>query len=94
MLERVLSETVMGELAFDTVAGAARALSEGISALDHKALDDSVEYYAVIEMLVYKRNEVIYSVGSVFGIKLSMSIVTRGFLFSIFVLPFILYFIC
>ena len=53
MLEVVLAEAVVLELALDPVARAAHAGALGVAALDHEAGDDPVEDEPVVEALVH-----------------------------------------
>ena len=46
------------------------AVSLGVTTLNHKVLNNSVESKTVVEATVYKRNEVIYCVGSRAVVKL------------------------
>ena len=45
----VIFDTVVFELSFDTLLGAAGSVAQRVTALDHKAADDAVESQAVIE---------------------------------------------
>ena len=59
-----------GKLALDILIGAARAVALGVAALDHKALNDTVEDQSVIEALGDQLFEVCYGNGCHVGTKL------------------------
>ncbi len=46
---QIVFETVLGKFTFDAVSGATHSVSVGTSALDHKAVDDTVEDQSVVE---------------------------------------------
>ena len=65
---QVVFETVLGELTLDAVSRATHTGSVRASALNHKAVDDTVEDQAVIKAFFYKADEVIYCVRGNFRI--------------------------
>ena len=69
---KVVGNAVHLELALDRVAGAADADTLRVAALDHEAADDAVEDNAVIEFVLYQRDEVIDRVGSYLGVELRL----------------------
>ena len=64
--------SVSAELAYDLFIRSAHSVTLGISALDHKAGDDSVEYESVIESLAYKLFKILYCNGGSLGIKVDL----------------------
>ena len=67
--ERVF-EPVLGKFAADAVAGAARAGTGGVAALNHEAADDAVEDQAVIEAFIDQADEVVDGLRGEVGIEL------------------------
>ena len=68
----VIFETVGGEFALDAVAGATHAVAVGAAALNHETGNDTMEDLVIIETLIDEGDEVVNSVGSEFGIELSL----------------------
>ena len=66
-----IGNAVGGKLALDLVGRAAHAGALGVTALDHKAVDDTVEDDAVIEILADKLLEVGHRDGGNVGVKLN-----------------------
>ena len=55
---QVILEAVCGKLAADLITGAAHAGAFRVTALNHKARDDTMEDRAVIKALLHQRNKV------------------------------------
>ena len=70
---QIVFEAVVGEFSADAVAGASGSHAVGISALQHKALDDAMENHTVIEALLNQGDEIVYGIGGDFGIKFRLS---------------------
>ena len=70
VVEQVVLEAVLGELALDGVAGTAHAGALGAAALDHKPRDAAMEDKTVIKPLLDEADEVVDAVGRHIGVKL------------------------
>ena len=69
----VLRKAVGGKFALDIVAGAARAIAVGISALNHEAVDYAVKGQTVVELFVIcKIDKVRHRFRGLFGIELQL----------------------
>ena len=66
MLE-IIIEAVMRKLALDMISGTAGTCTLGAAALEHEAINNSVEGQTVIKALIDKADKVIYSIGSLSG---------------------------
>ena len=53
-VRQIILETVVGELALDTVSRTTHSVAVRASALDHESLDHAVEDQSIIESLIYK----------------------------------------
>ena len=78
---QIIIETVLAEFSLYAVARAAHAGTLRISALDHKAGNDSVENEPVIKVMVYKADEVVDGVRSLVRIELHLdnAVVLHGY---------------
>ena len=85
--------TVCTEFALDVFLCAAHAIALGIAALDHKALDNSVENKAVVKALLYELFKILYGDGCCLGIKLELDhTAVLHFDYYHFFSPFVIYF--
>lgn len=67
---KVIGDAVLAEFSLDGIAWASHAVSVGAAALDHKAIDDSVENQTVVKTFLYQADKIIYCVWCDFWIKL------------------------
>ena len=75
---KVILHAVISELTLDFFAASACSVTLGVAALNHKALNDSVEGKAVIELIVYKLLKVFNGNGSKVIVKVSLDCAAFG----------------
>ena len=73
---QVVFETVLRELTLDAVSRATHTGSVRASALDHKAVDDTMEDQTIIKSFFYKTDKIVYGIRCDFRIKLCFHHIT------------------
>ena len=66
----IVFHAVLGKFALDVLVGAAGAVALGISALDHKAVDDPMERKSIIKSVVGQLAKIRHGNGRGIGIQL------------------------
>ncbi len=66
---QIVFKTVLGELSSNRIPGTARTVSFRVSALNHKALDNSVKTKSVVKAFLNERNKIVHGVRSDVRIK-------------------------
>ena len=70
LMLKVILDAVSRELSLNLISGTSHACALRVSALNHEAVDDSVENETVIEALLNKRYEILYCDGCNLRIEL------------------------